>query len=161
DCGCIPYYANFIDANGNDLRDIGDRWHSHQGEANHFHLVGANLGGADLGERVVGTRNTFVFVGKVDSYSFINRSNFNGEVAAHEYSHTWDVNGLGGHCTKNDFGNASLKCLMRAGNDWVVNGSPAAEYYDGRVKFHFDSALPPGTAGISEYHDVAHHQVIK
>jgi hypothetical protein len=160
-CECMPFYSNFLDANANDLREIGARWHSHQGEANHFQLVGANLGGDTLGERVVGTRNTFIFVGKVDSYSGVNKPNLNAEVAAHEFSHAWDVNGLDGHCNENDFDNSSLKCLMRPGSDWVPNGSPAPEYYDGRVKYHFDSTPPPGTAGISEYFDVCHHQVIK
>lgn len=157
DCGCVPFYPSFTDPALTDLKEMANLWSSHRGESNTFHLLSGVKSGDNLGERPVGTRDAWVYVGQIETKKFINQANLNGEVASHEFTHAWDVNGAfnnGGHCDQFDYSNTTLKCLMRPGSDWTdVHGSILPEYYDGHVGLHFKTTA----LDISEYLDIRRH----
>jgi hypothetical protein len=156
ECSCIPFYPNFTDNSFRDMTQMESLWNDHFGDSNVLHLMGGSRSGNDVGDRVPNTRAAFVWLTKIESFRRINRDNFNAESTAHELTHTWDVNAAfanGGHCDQNEYSDASKKCLMRPGDDWVVNGDVQPEFYDGLVQYHFNLTAPD----ISEYLEIRRH----
>lgn len=75
----------------------------------------------------------------------------------HELTHVWDVNQAfsnHGHCSDTfSYQNASLLCLMCAGDDWFNAGVLKPEFYDGNVAYHYDVHTPD----VSEFLNIRTH----
>ncbi len=149
DPGYVPYYANFLDPSLQDILSDGLRWFRNYGKPNYICSIGGANSGTNLGDRLINNRVAWTWVAKVESLvSSGNRANLNGESTSHEMTHVWDVNQLFnnmGHCDQFDYGNPSLLCLMRPGNDWSDStGTVLPQFYDGRVMYHYNiQALDP------------------
>lgn len=79
-----------------------------------------------------------MYLGRIESIlnSQPNRDKANGEITAHELAHQWKVNPqppypVGGHCDKDMYNAAQLKCSMNSEVDTT------SQYHDGIVEFHY------------------------